>query len=211
MKFRWRGSNDSEFGWGSICGYSNHRQLLYASKAISSRGVGASLQNSLRACVYRVNDTDENLQTRNARVIRLRGPTIRYQSNSLSTTISFKIWISVVRIITTITCAQIDRIIKIIFQINKSTKRVLEKRLVLETQSHRDDNSDEEYICTRDERGIGRERERESNCVLLRHNVHYSLSEDTDRDHVFAFHRFSPENRGVKFSTMDKFQSIYPG
>lgn len=63
--------------------------------------------------------------------------------------------------------------------------------------------------CVRVTRARDRARERESNCVLLRHNVHYSLSEDTDRDHVFAFHRFSPENRGVKFSTMNKFQSIY--
>lgn len=44
------------------------------------------------------------------------------------------------------------------------------------------------------------QRERERNCVLLRHNVHYSLSEDIDYDHVFAFHWFSSEKSRRKVS-----------
>lgn len=52
------------------------------------------------------------------------------------------------------------------------------------------------------------ERERERESVLLQHNVHYSRSGDTGYDHVFAFHRFSPENGGVKSSAIDKFQFI---
>ena len=53
-----------------------------------------------------------------------------------------------------------------------------------------------------------REREREGESGLVQHNVHYSRSGDTGCDHVFAFHRFSPENRGVKSSAIDKFQFI---